>query len=165
LGIGTKLPRHIGQPPGWFSSLHRFAAQAKSKLRFFSPRRAHACSRSTAQGKRDLAIGLCLARLGLRAGEVAALVLEDINWRQGVFRLRQSKNGQPAQLPLLTEVGESIANYLREALWNVAEFSERRFLVGDLSHTPGNSSRRAIQPSVKVRCSAMECGSLSQPAA
>jgi site-specific recombinase XerD len=69
--------------------------------------------RGTAQGRRDLAIGLCLVRLGLRAGEVAALVLEDLDWRQGVLRLRPSKNGHPAQLPLLAEVGESIANYLR----------------------------------------------------
>jgi site-specific recombinase XerD len=69
--------------------------------------------RSTAQGRRDLAIGLCLARLGLRAGEVAALLLEDLDWRQGILRLNRSKNGSPAQLPLLAEVGQSIANYLR----------------------------------------------------
>jgi integrase/recombinase XerD len=68
---------------------------------------------STSQGQRDLAIGLCLARLGLRAGEVAALRLEDLQWRQGLLRLKQSKNGHPAELPLLGEVGESIANYLR----------------------------------------------------
>lgn len=68
---------------------------------------------STSQGQRDLAIGLCLARLGMRAGEVAALRLEDLKWRQGILRLNQSKNGTPAELPLLTEVGESIANYLR----------------------------------------------------
>jgi site-specific recombinase XerD len=67
----------------------------------------------TAEGQRDLAIGLCLARLGLRAAEVAALVLEDLDWRQGVLRLKQSKNGHPAQLPLLAKVGESIAHYLR----------------------------------------------------
>ncbi len=70
--------------------------------------------RTTAQGQRDLAIGLCLARLGLRAGEVAALVLEDLDWRQGLVRLSHSKNGQAAQLPLLAEVGEAIANYLRQ---------------------------------------------------
>jgi site-specific recombinase XerD len=69
---------------------------------------------NTAQGQRDLAIGLCLARLGLRAGEVAALVLEDLDWRHGILRLSQSKNGQPAQLPLLAEVGEALANYLRK---------------------------------------------------
>jgi integrase/recombinase XerD len=68
---------------------------------------------STGQGQRDLAIGLCLARLGMRAGEVARLLLEDLNWREGILRLNQSKNGNPAELPLLREVGESIATYLR----------------------------------------------------
>jgi len=69
------------------------------------------CSR--AQGQRDLAIGLCLARLGMRAGEVAALKLEDLDWRQGILRLNHSKNGHPGTLPLVVEVGESIAKYLR----------------------------------------------------
>jgi site-specific recombinase XerD len=82
--------------------------------------------RGTAEGRRDRAIGLCLARLGLRAGEVGALVLEDLNWRQGTVRLRHSKNGRPAQLPLLREVGEAITDYLsagrpasshREVFW------------------------------------------------
>jgi len=70
--------------------------------------------RSTAEGRRDRAIGLCLARLALRAGEVAALLLEDIHWREGTLCLRQSKNGSPAQLPLLSEVGQAIADYLRK---------------------------------------------------
>lgn len=69
---------------------------------------------NSAQGQRDLAIGLCLARLGLRSGEVAALMLEDIDWRHGILRLNQSKNGHPAQLPLLAEAGQGIANYLRK---------------------------------------------------
>jgi len=67
---------------------------------------------TTAEGQRDLAIGLCLVRLGMRAGEVGALLLEDLNWRQGTVRLSQSKNGCPAELPLLAEVGEAIAKYL-----------------------------------------------------
>jgi site-specific recombinase XerD len=67
----------------------------------------------TAEGRRDRAIGLCLARLGLRAGEVAGLLLEDIDWRQATLRLRQSKNGCQAQLPLLSEVGQAVADYLR----------------------------------------------------
>ncbi|MEK7817464.1 MAG: site-specific integrase [Actinomycetota bacterium] len=69
--------------------------------------------RHTAEGRRDLAISLCLTRLGLRAGEVAALMLEDLNWRQGTLRLNQSKNGNPAQLPVLSDVGKAIADYLR----------------------------------------------------
>lgn len=69
--------------------------------------------RGTAEGQRDRAIGLCLARLGMRAGEVAGLLLEDLDWRQAVLRVNQSKNGSQAQLPLLSEVGEALADYLR----------------------------------------------------
>jgi len=69
--------------------------------------------RRRAQGRRDFAIGLCLARLGMRAGEVAALQLEDLDWRQGFFRINHAKNGRAGELPLLAEVGESIAKYLR----------------------------------------------------
>lgn len=67
----------------------------------------------TAEGSRDHAIGLCLARLGLRVGEVARLRLEDLDWRQGILRLSRTKNGFPLQLPLLAPVGRSIAQYLR----------------------------------------------------
>jgi integrase/recombinase XerD len=69
--------------------------------------------RTTAEGRRDWAIGLCLARLGLRAGELAALVLEDVDWRQGILRVNQSKSATAAELPLLSEVGQALADYLR----------------------------------------------------
>ncbi len=68
---------------------------------------------NTAQGRRDLAILVCLARLGLRAGEVAALELQDVDWRTGTLRLQHTKNGSSAELPLFQEVGQAIANYLR----------------------------------------------------
>jgi integrase/recombinase XerD len=67
----------------------------------------------TAKGRRDRAIGLCLARLGMRASEVRALVLENLDWRQGTVRLHRSKNGTQAELPLPHEVGQAIAAYLR----------------------------------------------------
>jgi integrase/recombinase XerD len=69
---------------------------------------------NTAQGRRDMAILLCLARLGLRAGEVAALKLHDLDWRAGTLRLEQTKNRSSAELPLLAEVGQALANYLRK---------------------------------------------------
>ena len=68
--------------------------------------------RGTAEGRRDRAIGLCLARLGLRAGEVAGLLLEDIHWRQATVRISHIKNGSQAQLPLFSEVGQAVADYL-----------------------------------------------------
>jgi site-specific recombinase XerD len=69
--------------------------------------------RNTPGGARDLAISLCLAKLGLQASEVAELVLEAINWRQATVCLERSKNSGQVQLPLLAEVGEAIADYLR----------------------------------------------------
>jgi site-specific recombinase XerD len=65
--------------------------------------------------KRDHAIVLCLARLGLRAGEVARLTLEDLNWRSGTIRLVKTKGRRERQLPLPAEVGRAIAAYLKQA--------------------------------------------------
>lgn len=69
------------------------------------------CDRNTPDGRRDYAILLLLARLGLRAGEVSALRLDQINWEQGHLTLR-GKGGRWTQFPLPVEVGEAIANYL-----------------------------------------------------
>src|SRR5260370_36390013 len=68
--------------------------------------------RRTAVGRRDYAILLLLARLGLRAGEVVSLELNDIDWNMGQVSVR-GKSGQRNRLPLSTEVGKAIAAYLR----------------------------------------------------
>jgi site-specific recombinase XerD len=68
--------------------------------------------RRTALGRRDYAILLLLARLGLRAGEVASLELEDMDWNAGQLSVR-GKRGKRNYLPLPTEVGKAIAAYLR----------------------------------------------------
>ena len=68
--------------------------------------------RSTAMGRRDYAILLLLARLGLRSGEVALLELDDIDWNAGQLSVR-GKSGQRSELPLSAEVGKAIAAYLR----------------------------------------------------
>jgi integrase/recombinase XerD len=70
--------------------------------------------RSTAVGRRDYAIVLLLARLGLRSGEVASLELEDIDWEAGCLSVH-GKRGRRSQLPLPQDVGEAIATYLRHA--------------------------------------------------
>lgn len=72
-----------------------------------------ACDRRTAAGRRDYAILLLLARLGLRAGEVVALRLQDIDWEAGRLTLR-SKGGRWSQLPLPADVGEALAGYLQQ---------------------------------------------------
>jgi site-specific recombinase XerD len=69
-------------------------------------------SRRTATGRRDYAIILLLARLGLRASEVVFLELDDIDWEAGQVRVR-GKRGQRTALPLPAEVGKAIAAYLR----------------------------------------------------
>jgi integrase/recombinase XerD len=69
------------------------------------------CDRCTVAGRRDFAIVLLLARLGLRAGEVAALELGDINWREGEIAVR-GKGGRRDSLPLPADVGEAVAGWL-----------------------------------------------------
>jgi site-specific recombinase XerD len=68
--------------------------------------------RRTPLGRRDYAILLLLARLGLRACEIVALNLEDIDWENARITIR-SKGGRWAQLPVPTDVGEALALYLR----------------------------------------------------
>jgi len=69
--------------------------------------------RDTAMGRRDYAILLLLARLGLRSGEVVFLELDDIDWNTGTVNVR-GKGGPHNEFPLSLEVGEAIAAYLRE---------------------------------------------------
>ncbi len=73
-----------------------------------------ATDRSTARGMRAHAMLLLLARLGMRAGEVAALKLEDIRWDVGEIVVR-SKGRREDRLPLLNDVGRALAIYLRKA--------------------------------------------------
>ena len=68
--------------------------------------------RCTATGRRDYAIVLLLARLGLRAGEVAFLELDDIDWDAGAVSVR-GKGDHRTALPLPAEVGAAMAAYLR----------------------------------------------------
>ncbi|MGH9249310.1 MAG: site-specific integrase [Acidimicrobiales bacterium] len=70
------------------------------------------CDRRRAIGRRDYAILVLLARLGLRAAEVAALRLDDIDWRAGEIVVR-GKGRTEERLPLPCDVGEAIAAYLR----------------------------------------------------
>jgi len=69
-------------------------------------------NRHTAVGRRDYAILLLLARLGLRSSEVVFLELDDIDWKDGSLRVH-GKGGRLVQLPLPKEVGEAIAAYLQ----------------------------------------------------
>jgi integrase/recombinase XerD len=72
------------------------------------------CDQTTMVGKRDYAVLCLLARLGLRAGEVAAMTLDDLDWHAGELTVR-GKGKTRERLPLLAEVGQALAVYLREA--------------------------------------------------
>ena len=70
------------------------------------------CDQETAAGRRDLAMLTMMARMGLRAGEVAGLRLDDIDWRLGNLTVR-GKGNRRDQLPLPADAGEAVAAYLR----------------------------------------------------
>lgn len=99
-----ELPRLApGRPPG--------SRGAGVRVRLDEPRIA---------ARRDRAILLLLIRLGLRAGEVARLQLEDVDWRRGEVVIR-GKGRRDERLPLPVDVGEAVVEYLRRDRPAVAE--------------------------------------------
>jgi len=98
----------VPRAAGWrLSSLPR-ALEAGEVARLLA-----SCDRATAIGRRDRAILSLLARLGLRCCEVAALCLDDIDWRAGEITIR-GKGSATERLPLPHEVGDALADYLRD---------------------------------------------------
>jgi len=71
------------------------------------------CDQAKPAGKRDRAILLLLARLGLRAGEIVQLRLSDLNWKEAWIQV-SGKGRRQTQLPLTQEIGLAIANYLQD---------------------------------------------------
>lgn len=105
--IDTDLSATVPAVARWsFSTLpkHLSAAQVREVLRH--------CDQGTPLGRRNYAILLLLARLGLRAGEVVMLNLENIDWENSRITVC-GKGGQSAQLPLPADVARAIALYLR----------------------------------------------------
>lgn len=70
-------------------------------------------STDTRMGARDRAIIVLLSRLGLRAGEVAKLRLEDLHWRTSTLHVRDTKGRRDLVLPLPVDVGNTLVDYLR----------------------------------------------------
>jgi integrase/recombinase XerD len=97
------------------------------------------CDRNSSVGVRDFAILTVLARLGVRADEVAHLELNDIDWRAGDVRIR-GKGPRVDKLPLPTDVGEAIIDYLRRARPNC---SQQRLFIRSCAPRQG-LSRQAI---------------------
>jgi site-specific recombinase XerD len=97
------------------------------------------CDAGTAAGLRDLAMLTLLARLGMRAGEVAGLSLDDIDWRAGEITVA-GKGRRSERLPLPSDVGEAVAAWLRDGRPQPFEGTRRVFLRIKAPHcglTPG----------------------------
>lgn len=105
--IGHGLAACVPAVAGW-----RLASLPKSLEPDQVDRLLRMCDPSFAAGRRDGAIVRLLVRLGLRAGEVAALCLDDIDWRAGELVVR-GKGRRESRLPLPSDVGRLLAAYLR----------------------------------------------------
>jgi site-specific recombinase XerD len=107
------------------------------------------CDLETSTGRRDYAILLLLARLGLRAGEVIRLKLEDIDWDNALITIC-GKGGHRTQLPLPMDAGQSIASYLHR---DRPRYSSRSLFIRARAPLLGLSHANAI---AKIVQSALE---------
>jgi site-specific recombinase XerD len=98
------------------------------------------CDRATALGRRDYAILMMLAKLGMRAGEVATLTLDDIDWRSGEM-LICAKGRKRARMPIPPDIGAAIVAYLRDGR---PKSSCRRLFLRTLAPNVGFASGCAI---------------------
>jgi integrase/recombinase XerD len=108
----------------------------------------------SAIGRRDYAILMLLSIYGLRAGEITALRLEDIDWNHSRLHICHSKTGAHSTLPLLSGPGEAILDYLRDGrpetglreLFIRSRAPYRAFVRGSSLYTP--ISRRLAMAAV-----------------
>jgi integrase len=73
-----------------------------------------AIDRGNPSGKRDYAIILLAARLGIRCIDIKRLTFSNFNWEEGYLEFSQSKNGHPLRLPLLADVGWAVIDYIKD---------------------------------------------------
>jgi integrase/recombinase XerD len=105
--VHRALAEAVPSAPGWRDEVIPAGISASEVHRLMA-----SCDRRTAAGRRDYAILSLLTRLGLRAGEVVSLAIEDINWRQGEI-IVHGKGAKRDLLPLPKDVGEALSGYLR----------------------------------------------------
>lgn len=105
--LTTDLAGCVPTVPDW-----RLATLPKGLDRRDVRRLVSSCDRRCAGGRRDRVILLLLARLGLRAGEVVALKIEDLDWERGEMIVR-GKGSRRDRLPLPSDVGAALVEYLR----------------------------------------------------
>jgi site-specific recombinase XerD len=122
--IATDLAGCVPAVPNWsFSTLPRFLPAATVE------RVLESCDRTKSFGRRDHAILLLLARLGVRAGEVVGLTLDDVDWSTGLITIR-GKDGKSSQLPLPADVGTARAAYLHHKKSAKAVFGRQTLALG-----------------------------------
>jgi integrase/recombinase XerD len=103
-----QLALAVPTPTGWAGGSLPRALDEKTVAALLD-----SCDRNTTAGWRNQAIVTLMARLGLRAGEVAGLNLDDIDWHHGELVIR-GKGGRQDRLPLPVDVGEALAGYLQQ---------------------------------------------------
>ena len=128
--VGASLPDAVGRLAARSASTLQPAAFSSDEVaRLFA-----ALSTDSRARRRDEAMLVLLVRLGLRAGEVASLRLNDVDWRAGVVRVR-GKRGRLDELPLPSDVGTTLGAYLRQARPSNTIHREV-FLALDAPHGP-----------------------------
>jgi integrase/recombinase XerD len=128
--IEYSLADAVPSVAGWRLASLVKALDARSVARLLA-----SCDRRTRVGRRDFAIITLLSRLGLRAGEVAALRLSDVDWRAGELLVR-GKGSRQERLPLPVDVGQTLAGWLargRPRRESVFVFTRVRAPYGGLS--------------------------------
>lgn len=133
--IDTNLAAAVPTVAKWrFTELPKFLKPEETE------RLLQSCAQNTMIGKRDYAVLLLLSRLGLRAGEIVHMNLDDIHWETGEFLVR-GKSSREERLPLPHDVGEALANYLRHGR---PCCSSRRVFIRMRAPRQGFSSSAAV---------------------
>jgi integrase len=147
--LPASLATAVPSVAGW-----RLSSPPKGQERGELRRLLSSCDRRTRTGRRDYAIMLLLSRLGLRAGEVARLGLDDIDWRRGEITIC-GKGDRAERLPLPADVGAAITAYLRGGRPNTAEgrsvfvrvhAPHRALTTGGITQVVFDAARRAGLP-------------------
>lgn len=138
--IATDLAAAVPGVAAWrFSTLPKFLPidQVQRVLK--------SCNRKTPTGRRDYAILMLLARLGLRAGEVVALTLDDLRWDTGEIAV-QGKGLRQSRLPIAQEVGRVLADYLQKGR---PSCSSRRLFIRACAPRQGFADSGAVSTLVR----------------
>jgi integrase/recombinase XerD len=114
------------------------------------------CDLHKPEGVRDRAVLLLLARLGLRAGDVVAMRLDDLDWRRGTLRVR-GKGHKEVRLPLPQDAGDALAEYLATA--RPSTDHERVFLCANAPVRPFSTSSVVST----IVCCALERAGIADP--